>query len=75
MAVLDEKLSELRKALVELATLVEQMISSSINGLVKRNRELLHSVIQTNQKPMTWTYGLMNCARRSLPGTSPWPGT
>lgn len=47
--VLDERLSELRKALVELATLVEHMISSSINGLVKRDRELLDSVIQIDE--------------------------
>jgi len=47
--VLDERLSELRKALVELATLVEHMISSSINGLVKRDRELLDAVIQIDE--------------------------
>jgi phosphate transport system protein len=47
--VLDERLSELRKALVELATLVEHMISSSINGLVKRDQELLDSVIQIDE--------------------------
>ena len=47
--VLDEKLSELRKVLVELATLVEHMINSSINGLVKRDRELLDEVIQIDE--------------------------
>jgi phosphate transport system protein len=49
MMVLDEKLSELRKALIELATLVEHMINSSINGLVKRDRELLDAVIQIDE--------------------------
>lgn len=49
MMVLDEKLSELRKALVELATLVEHMINSSITGLVRRDRELLDAVIQTDE--------------------------
>ena len=47
--VLDERLSELRKSLVELATLVEHMISSSINGLVKRDRELLDAVIHIDE--------------------------
>ena len=47
--VLDERLSELRKALVELATLVEHMINSSITGLVKRDRELLNAVIQIDE--------------------------
>ncbi len=42
--VLEERLTELRKILIEFATLVEHMIESSITGLVKRDRALLESV-------------------------------
>lgn len=42
--VLEERLIELRKILIEFATLVEHMIESSITGLVKRDRALLDAV-------------------------------
>ena len=47
--VLDERLTELRKLLVELATLVEHMINKSISGLVKRDQKLLEAVMQTDE--------------------------
>lgn len=47
--VLEERLIELRKTLIEFATLVEHMIESSIKGLVKREKELLDSVAQTDE--------------------------
>ena len=47
--VLEERLIELRKTLIEFATLVEHMIESSIKGLVKREKELLDSVAQTEE--------------------------
>ena len=47
--VLEERLIELRKTLIEFATLVEHMIESSIKGLVKREKELLESVTQTEE--------------------------
>ena len=47
--VLEERLIELRKTLIEFATLVEHMIESSIRGLVKREKELLDSVAQTEE--------------------------
>ena len=47
--VLEERLIELRKTLIEFATLVEHMIDSSIKGLVKREKELLESVAQTEE--------------------------
>jgi phosphate transport system protein len=47
--VLDDKLIELRKLLVELATLVEHMINNSISGLVKRDQALLDEVIQVDE--------------------------
>jgi phosphate transport system protein len=47
--VLEERLIELRKTLIEFATLVEYMIESSIKGLVKREKELLESVAQTEE--------------------------
>jgi phosphate transport system protein len=47
--VLEERLIDLRKTLIEFATLVEHMIESSINGLVTRNKELLDSVAQTGE--------------------------
>jgi phosphate transport system protein len=47
--VLEERLIELRKTLIEFATLVEHMIESSIKGLVKREKELLESVAQTEE--------------------------
>jgi len=42
--VLEERLVELRKILIEFATLVEYMIGSSIKGLVQRDQELLDAV-------------------------------
>ena len=47
--VLEERLIELRKTLIEFATLVEHMIESSIKGLVRREKELLDSVAQTEE--------------------------
>jgi phosphate transport system protein len=47
--VLEERLIELRKTLIEFATLVEHMIESSIKGLVKRDQELLDSVKQSEE--------------------------
>jgi phosphate transport system protein len=47
--VLEEKLVELRKTLIEFATLVERMIESSIKGLERREKELLDSVAQIDE--------------------------
>lgn len=47
--VLEERLIELRKTLIEFATLVEHMIESSIKGLVKREKGLLDAVAQTEE--------------------------
>jgi len=47
--VLEERLVELRKTLIEFATLVERMIESSIKGLERREKELLDSVAQIDE--------------------------
>ena len=47
--VLEERLVELRKTLIEFATLVERMIESSIKGLERRDKELLDSVAQIDE--------------------------
>ena len=47
--VLEERLVELRKTLIEFATLVERMIESSIKGLERREKELLDSVTQIDE--------------------------
>jgi phosphate transport system protein len=47
--VLEERLIELRKTLIEFATLVEHMIESSIKGLERREKELLDSVAQIDE--------------------------
>jgi phosphate transport system protein len=47
---LEEKIEELRKALIGFAILVQKMIESSIQGLLKINREMLIEVIGKNEK-------------------------
>jgi phosphate transport system protein len=47
---LEEKLEELRKALIGFAILVEKMIEGSIQGLLKINREMLVDVVEKNEK-------------------------
>jgi phosphate transport system protein len=47
--VLEERLIELRKTLIEFATLVEYMIERSITGLVRREKDLLDSVAQIEE--------------------------
>ena len=47
---LEEKMEELRKALIGFAILVEKMIESSIQGLLKINREMLMEVIEKEEK-------------------------
>ena len=47
--VLEERLVELRKTLIEFATLVERMIESSIKGLERREKKLLDSVAQIDE--------------------------
>jgi len=47
---LEEKIIELKKELVEFATLVEAMIMKSIKGLLKKEKTLLHEVIE-NEEP------------------------
>ena len=46
---LAEKTNELKKNLVEFATLVEHMIEKSIRGLLEKKRELLVEVIEEDE--------------------------
>jgi phosphate transport system protein len=46
---LEEKIIELKKELVEFATLVEAMIMKSIKGLLKKEKTLLHEVIEDEE--------------------------
>jgi phosphate transport system protein len=46
---LEAKLSELRRELIEYGTLVEGMINSSIQGLAKKDRQLLQMVIDKDE--------------------------
>ncbi len=46
---LEERMKELKKKLVEYATLIETMIDKSIQGLLKKDRELLKSVIEVDE--------------------------
>lgn len=46
---LEERIKELKIKLVEYATLIETMIDKSINGLLKKDRELLKSVIEIDE--------------------------
>lgn len=46
---LEEKIKELKKKLIEYSTLVETMIEKSINGLLKKDHELLKSIIQIDE--------------------------
>ena len=43
----EEKLTALKKELIEFASLVERMIEKSVKGLVQRQKELLEEVINT----------------------------
>jgi phosphate transport system protein len=47
---LEEKLTMLRKELIEYGTLVEYMIEQTITGLVKKDRGLLNGVIEKEEK-------------------------
>ncbi len=47
--VLEERLAELSKTLIEFATLVEHMIEKSTMGLVKRDKALLETVEQVDE--------------------------
>jgi len=47
--VLEEKLIELKKELVDFATLVESMIMKSIKGLIKREKTQFMEVIETHE--------------------------
>lgn len=42
----EEKLMELKKELIEFATLVETMIMKSVKGLLKKEKAFLHEVIE-----------------------------
>jgi phosphate transport system protein len=46
---LQEKIKELRRDLIEYATLVENMIDKSINGLLKKNQESLNEVVEKDE--------------------------
>ena len=46
---LQEKIKELRRDLIEYATLVENMIDKSINGLLKKDRESLNEVVEKDE--------------------------
>ncbi len=45
----EEKLTELKKELIEFATLVEHMIAKSIKGLVTRNKQMLNDVLHNDE--------------------------
>jgi phosphate transport system protein len=45
----EEKLTALKKELIEFASLVERMIEKSVKGLVQRQKELLAEVINTDE--------------------------
>ena len=45
----EEKLTALKKELIEFASLVERMIEKSVKGLVQRQKELLEEVINTDE--------------------------
>jgi hypothetical protein len=46
---LEARLTELRRDLIEYATLAEGMIDSSIQGLVNKDRELLQRVVDKDE--------------------------
>ncbi len=46
---LEERIRELKKKLIEYATLIETMIEKSINGLLRKDRELLKSIIEIDE--------------------------
>lgn len=45
----EEKINDLKRDLVEFATLVESMIDKSIRGLLEKKRELLEAVIEEDE--------------------------
>ncbi len=47
---LEIKIAELKKELVEFATLVEQMIAKSIKGLLQKEKNILLDVMETQEK-------------------------
>jgi len=46
---LEEKVTSLKKSLVEYATLVEHMIESSIEGLLRKDGKILHNIIEKEE--------------------------
>ncbi len=46
---LEERMNELKKKLVEYATLIETMIDNSIQGLLKKDAKLLKSIIEIDE--------------------------
>jgi phosphate transport system protein len=46
---LEERIQEIKKKLVEYATLIETMIDKSINGLLKKEAEVLESIIGVDE--------------------------
>jgi phosphate transport system protein len=52
---IEEKLVELKKELIEYAMLVETMVSKSISGLIKRDKAALMNVMQ-NEEPKANAY-------------------
>lgn len=46
---LEEKIIELKKELIEYASLIEEMISKSIKGLLEKNKDILDEVINIDE--------------------------
>lgn len=46
---LEERIKELKRKLVEYATLIETMIDKSVNGLLKKDCETLNSIIEVDE--------------------------
>ena len=49
---LEEKLNELKKKLVEEAGLAEDMVKKSIEGLIEKRREILEKVVKEYEPKM-----------------------
>lgn len=49
---LEEKLNELKKKLIEEATLAENMVKNSIRGLIEKKKEILDKVIKEDEPKM-----------------------
>jgi phosphate transport system protein len=47
--IIEEKISQLKKEIIEYANLIERMIQKSIDGLLKRENKLLNEVIQDDE--------------------------